>query len=104
MKPTADRRRKVKSKRLGVKQSGAVKKTVGVSKGQSKATKVQIERMNADFEGLQQLQMASQKPASVLDVKHLKQELTKDKEKKDTSKKAEADLAAQLEMITGMEL
>lgn len=104
------------AKKEAVKARGKIQKKAGgkkpVSKSkrkvQSKAAKVQIDKLNADAIGFDEiraslLEKGNKKP-HVLDAKELKSDLKKEAETKVRNKAVENDIAKQLEMITGMEL
>lgn len=80
-------------------------------KNQSKATKIQIEKLNANLDEINDIktslfaiQNKDQKNPSALDYKELKTDFKKDEKIKELNKIANNDLTKQLELITGFEL
>lgn len=74
----------------------------------SKATKVQIEKLNRDLGGIssvqQELAKTPEKEILTLDPESLRDGLKKDKKTRLESKQAEQDLQTQLEIMTGFSL
>lgn len=78
-------------------------------KSQSKSTKSKIEKLNANINEIDDIrssfgQIKSIRQVKALDAKSLKDDLVKDTELKEKNKKAEKDLALQLDLITSMGL
>lgn len=104
------------AKKEGAKAKGRPQKKAGVKKPgskaklkvQSRAAKVQIDKLNADVSGFDDIRASlfekGPKKPHVLDAKDLKNDLKKDAETKVRNKAVENDISKQLEMITGMEL
>jgi hypothetical protein len=77
-----------------------------VRKRNTTRTRQAVEKLDASLENVLVLMQVHQpqKNKSVLDSKQMKEALRSDEEQKDRKKRAEAELASQLEMITGMDL
>ena len=69
-------------------------------------TRQAVEKLDASLENVLVLMQVHQpqKTNSVLDSKQMKKAVRADEEKKDRKKRADDELASQLEMITGMDL
>ncbi|KAK6200016.1 uncharacterized protein RJT21DRAFT_38780 [Scheffersomyces amazonensis] len=100
----------LKSNKVGKsgKENGKQKKSLKITKAQSKATKIKIDKLNANVEELneitQLLGKSLDKPKSALDVKSLKEGLKEDEKSRAQNKLVDQDLTNQLELLTGMGL
>lgn len=76
----------------------------------SKNARAEIDKLNMDITNVQSLHSTLAKaglaprPAAALDAKSLREGLKKDNENKELNARAEKDLTAQLELLTGMEI
>ncbi|KAG7192874.1 uncharacterized protein KQ657_001331 [Scheffersomyces spartinae] len=104
-----------KKKTRGVKKSATSTSKQKKSRGiNAKAVKEQIARLNADISNVTEVTQlvnsaasstdASKKTVSALDTQTLIKDLHEDKQNNEQRKQTNEDLAAQLELIAGMEL
>lgn len=89
---------------------GKTKKSKTKLRQTSKNARAEIDKLNMDVLGVQSLHSTltkvgqAPKAVNALDAKSLREDLKKDVETREKNVRAEKDLAAQLELITGMEL